>query len=257
MRIKFLFSSLTQMTTAGILSLFIAVPMLKAQTAATVIWKLDSVATTSASTTGNVIGLPEVIGADTTGFIISGYKNGYQRLNQGSKVWVKEPAQNEGRYVEFKTTCSDTTTGSYFNVSNVSLNYGGAGSTSAMNGNVWYSTDRWTTRTEIGAGLVFPNSTLISFSSSLSVMVARGDTLSLRLYPYWVINNATSTTKYVCLDSVVIAGTSGTLSVPSVTTASITNITLTTAIGGGTITSANGSPVTARGVCWNTTGMPV
>ena len=44
--------------------------------------------------------------------------------------------------------------------------------------------------------------------------------------------------------------------VPSVTTASITNITQTTATGGGNVTSGGGASVTARGVCWSTTVNP-
>jgi len=43
---------------------------------------------------------------------------------------------------------------------------------------------------------------------------------------------------------------------PTLTTAYITNITTTTASGGGNITSDGGCAVTARGVCWNTTGSP-
>jgi hypothetical protein len=43
---------------------------------------------------------------------------------------------------------------------------------------------------------------------------------------------------------------------PTVATDSLTNITLTSAVTGGNITSDGGSEVTARGVCWNTTGNP-
>lgn len=43
---------------------------------------------------------------------------------------------------------------------------------------------------------------------------------------------------------------------PVLTTANVTNIAQTTATSGGTITSDGGFPVTARGVCWNTTGSP-
>ncbi|MBM4398972.1 MAG: endonuclease, partial [Candidatus Cloacimonetes bacterium] len=43
---------------------------------------------------------------------------------------------------------------------------------------------------------------------------------------------------------------------PTVTTASITSITFNSASGGGEVTSAGSAAVTARGVCWNTTGNP-
>ena len=43
---------------------------------------------------------------------------------------------------------------------------------------------------------------------------------------------------------------------PTVTTASVTNITQTTATGGGNVISDGGATVTARGVCWDITGTP-
>ena len=43
---------------------------------------------------------------------------------------------------------------------------------------------------------------------------------------------------------------------PIVTTADITNVAAVTATGGGSVTEDNGSAVTVRGVCWNTTGSP-
>jgi hypothetical protein len=44
--------------------------------------------------------------------------------------------------------------------------------------------------------------------------------------------------------------------IPTVTTVGITNITQTTATGGGDVTADGGAPVTARGVCWNTSPNP-
>ena len=43
---------------------------------------------------------------------------------------------------------------------------------------------------------------------------------------------------------------------PVITTASLTNITATGAQGGGNVVSAGDAPVTARGLCWNTSGTP-
>ena len=47
-----------------------------------------------------------------------------------------------------------------------------------------------------------------------------------------------------------------TLTFPTVSTATVTNITQTTATSGGNVTSDGGSPVTARGVCWDTSPNP-
>jgi hypothetical protein len=48
----------------------------------------------------------------------------------------------------------------------------------------------------------------------------------------------------------------GGISYASLTTTAASNITETTATSGGNISSDGGSPVSARGVCWNTTGSP-
>ncbi|MCX6257927.1 MAG: fibrobacter succinogenes major paralogous domain-containing protein [Bacteroidia bacterium] len=46
------------------------------------------------------------------------------------------------------------------------------------------------------------------------------------------------------------------VSLPSVTTSNITDITQTNATGGGEITNDGGATITVRGVCWNNTGDP-
>ena len=43
---------------------------------------------------------------------------------------------------------------------------------------------------------------------------------------------------------------------PEVTTSAVTNITQTTAFGGGNVISSGGSPVTERGICWSTSHNP-
>ena len=46
------------------------------------------------------------------------------------------------------------------------------------------------------------------------------------------------------------------LTLPTVTTAPVSDITFTTAVCGGEVTADGGAPVTARGICWNTMGAP-
>ncbi|MBK6346841.1 MAG: hypothetical protein IPF68_13075 [Bacteroidales bacterium] len=46
------------------------------------------------------------------------------------------------------------------------------------------------------------------------------------------------------------------VTIPDVTTANITNPTTNSATGGGSVSNAGNATVTARGVCWNTTGNP-
>jgi len=50
--------------------------------------------------------------------------------------------------------------------------------------------------------------------------------------------------------------TSQSISAPTVTTSQVTNITQTTATGGGNVTSDGGAPVTERGICWGTSHNP-
>jgi uncharacterized protein (TIGR02145 family) len=50
--------------------------------------------------------------------------------------------------------------------------------------------------------------------------------------------------------------TTSPVQIPALTTTVVTSPALTTAVSGGNITSDNGGAVTARGVCWNTTGNP-
>ena len=49
---------------------------------------------------------------------------------------------------------------------------------------------------------------------------------------------------------------SSNVSLPTVTTASITNLTAVSATSGGNVTSDGGGTITARGVCWNTAQNP-
>ena len=50
--------------------------------------------------------------------------------------------------------------------------------------------------------------------------------------------------------------TSSTVSLPVVTTAAVTSVSLTAAVSGGNVTSSGGGSVTARGVCWSTSSNP-
>jgi formylglycine-generating enzyme required for sulfatase activity len=61
----------------------------------------------------------------------------------------------------------------------------------------------------------------------------------------------------VLVDGLILTGGSAPAPVkPTVTTASITNITTSTATCGGNVTSDGGASVTARGVCWSTSANP-
>ena len=66
---------------------------------------------------------------------------------------------------------------------------------------------------------------------------------------------------YACTNYAISYGdeisfTTGNISVPSVTTVEISNITQTTAIGGGNVTNNGDAHSTERGICWSTSHNP-
>jgi len=61
---------------------------------------------------------------------------------------------------------------------------------------------------------------------------------------------------YAGWDAISLTGTPAGATAPSVTTRSISNITTTTADGGGEVTADGGDTVTNRGVCWSTSPTP-
>ncbi len=80
---------------------------------------------------------------------------------------------------------------------------------------------------------------------------------------YWFrayeFNGSGAATKYLtttATNNPNSQATSSSVVPPTVTTASISSITATSASGGGNVTADGGGTVSARGVCWNTTGTP-
>lgn len=94
--------------------------------------------------------------------------------------------------------------------------------------------------TNIPATLI--NTTVMSNLNSPNTYIAFTVTGNLYNYDYWYIDN------------VSITGVSA--NTPSVTTAAVSGISSGSATSGGEVTTAGASAVTARGVCWNTSGNP-
>jgi hypothetical protein len=231
-----------------------------AQTTASITWNLsitDSQKVSSA--VGNILGEKETISPGPNGMVIASYDSTGQRLNQGTFGWLQETNQNDSRFIQFNASVKP---GYTFTVTNVSFNYGFAKSTSAMKSNVYYSTDNWVTRTLLntdGGVLVYNNSAMANFSKLLNLTIQSGSTLSVRIYPWWYSTTTTSTSKYAVHNKFVISGVtnvSGSGGGLYLTTVDVTSILSTTAKCGGNIVSDGGDVVTAKGVCWNTTGNP-
>jgi pectin methylesterase-like acyl-CoA thioesterase len=186
-----------------------------AQSIASVTWNLTTPDSQKVSvTSGSLIGQKEIIGAGPNGMVVASYNSNGQRLNQGSFGWKLETTQDDTRYIQFDVATASTVS---FNVTNVSFNYGAAGSTNAMNSNVYYSTDNWVTRTQLNdaGALVYGNSTMAAFTKALNSTASAGQTFSVRIYPYWVSATTSSTSKYAVHNTVVISGTASAVATPA------------------------------------------
>jgi uncharacterized protein (TIGR02145 family) len=97
-----------------------------------------------------------------------------------------------------------------------------------------------TTKTNDGSGTG-------TFTSNITGLTA-GTTYHVRAFATNAVGTAYGS------DITFIAAT--TISAPAITTSGISGIAITTAIGGGTVTSDGGAVVTARGVCWSSATNP-
>ena len=187
-----------------------------------------------------------------------------QRVRIANNQWpANQTEQIDTVYIQFAALPKES---SVLTVSEISLKIAAA-SIDKMKANVWYSSDStfasavqvdYTTPDASGNNYL-PIDTLIEVTANPGVTVNPGEKFYVRVYP-WVDNDPSIRTgKYVCLKEVVISGSSeGTIvfQLPEVATQSVANISTTFATSGGNISTDGGAPVTARGVCWNTTGTP-
>lgn len=188
--------------------------------------------------------------------------DGSQRVRIAGNAWpANQTEQIDSVYVEFRVAPQE---GVDFTVNAVSLGIAG-NSISTMKANIWFSTDpdfqnpvQIPYDTPDGLGNL-PIDALVPVQAALNAAVPSGRSFSLRVYP-WVDNDpSVRTGKYLCLKNVVIAGSvtgNVVFDPPTVTTAAVTSVATSSAVSGGNIPSDGGSPVTERGVCWNTEGSP-
>ena len=192
------------------------------QSAACISWDLlSSQAVTS--TTGNISGQPEMIGAGTSAPFMSvfGYNNG-QKLWVGTTGWIpfptNIPAEDPLRYLEFNAS---PTPGNDLTVNSLSFNYGDFPLTTdfrILSFLVYYSTDNWSTRTLAStSALVYLNTAMNVFNvTGLSVHVANGQTFSMRIYPYPILHGIVITPTFAIHNNVTICGTTQTSTTASI-----------------------------------------
>lgn len=177
-----------------------------AQVADSTVWPLFAANFGVPDVSANLVADSNLVGP-ATGWLKFDYKATGQRCNLGAAGWpAGETDTAAGRYVEFTTAAK---AGRSLTVTNVSLNYGGASSTNAVKGKIFYSVDAWKTFVLVNtdSSILYPNSTMSPYSKALNVKVPVNQKFSLRVYPYWVLASAGSSSKYSVLNTVVISGT--------------------------------------------------
>src|SRR3989339_468417 len=164
----------------------------------------------TAVTSGTVVAVDEKF----KGTEINGYTgtNSSQRIRMAgtSNSWAPNlTAKIDTVYVQFAVSPK---TGSSFTIANVALSIGAA-STTTMKAAIFYSTDAaFTNPTEItyatgNASNYLLSSALTSVAATPNITVPDGGTFYLRVYP-WHESATKATGKYMCLQNIVISGTS-------------------------------------------------
>ena len=177
-----------------------------AQVADSTVWGLFAANGAQPVASANLVADSNIVGP-AAGWVIASYNSNGQRCNLGAAGWpAAEPDTAAGRYVQFTTAAK---AGKSLTVTNISFNYGGAGSTNAVRAKAFYSVDNWKTATPFtpDTALLYPNSTVAPYSKAVNVAVPANQKFMIRVYPYWVGAAAGSSSKYSVLNTMVVTGT--------------------------------------------------
>ncbi len=172
-------------------------------------WDLmQSGAVTSAS--AGMIGSAQVLGAGTSNPLMSiftPYTANGQRLWCGNTGWVAG-SLDPNRFIEFSVT---PTPGGSITINTVSFNYGDNPLTTNFNilsSKVFYSTDGWSTSTQLGGTLSYLNTAMQTFNQPIpgGVTVTAGQTFSVRIYPYSTVGSSPMSPSFAIHNNVNFCG---------------------------------------------------
>ena len=185
----------------------------------------DAISPSLAVNTGNVTGIDQTSGnVDWRIRSYSGTASGtsvtYQRWwpNDGNAAisWGNETAEVADRYVEFSLSPNS---GYTFNLDSIQLYLLGGG-TSNMRANIYYSTDGFTTRTQLNPqaptdGIILEQNSatdVVAYTYSPVVQIDDNQSVSVRVYPFYA--GSPSTSKYVYFYNCGLYGTTAQTNVP-------------------------------------------
>lgn len=200
----------------------------------------------------NTLGTPTIADNKTSNGAGTGaFTSGLSGLTAGITYYVRAYASNSkgtgyGNQVSFKTTAA-VTTAAITDITSTTATCGGtitSDKTITARGVCWNIYDNPTiteNKTNDGSGTG-------SFTSSLTGLTAN-TTYYVRVY-------ATSIEGTQYGSQVSFKTAENQISLPTVTTSTVIDITETSATCGGNVTKDGGGTIISRGVCWNTTGSP-
>ena len=180
-----------------------------AQTAGSAYWALNSTTQQTVANFGDLVGSDQTISAGPIPDI-----SVYDYDASGQRIWASNPIpstygwlaapEHAAKYLEFNAAPA---AGNSATILGVQFKYGAANLDGFIASNVYYSTNGWSTRTQLNTTgeLTYPANGMSNFLKifSIAVPVAVGETFSLRIYPYALQNAVAAMPTFAVHSSVV------------------------------------------------------
>jgi Secretion system C-terminal sorting domain len=178
-----------------------------AQDTASVTWKLTKPDTTEVSSTvGPIVGYKESF----SNLYVTIYNGPVGPIDSSQKVcmtiWPYATKYDTSTYIQFAVSPA---TGTNLKITNVTIPCGAHGG-SNQTIEIFYSIDGFATSVKLNSASIGLGKDIFTDpppSFNINVPVASGKTFAVRVYPWLKSSSGSQTGKYVCLQNVVISGT--------------------------------------------------